>query len=91
MILLAFVVIGTLQAGAHHDSGAVVCFVLAVSYLVAVRHRHRLRVGIQQSEPPARQPVLRARSSRAAAGKIGLAEAGEQASPTPEPGPGLSR
>jgi prolipoprotein diacylglyceryl transferase len=69
----------------------VVVFVLAVSYLVAVRHRHRLRVGIQQSEPPARQPVLRARSSRAAAGKIGLAEAGEQASPTPEPGPGLSR
>jgi hypothetical protein len=31
MILLAFVV-GTLQAGAHHDSGALVCFLLAVSY-----------------------------------------------------------
>jgi hypothetical protein len=32
MILLAFIVIGTLQAGAHHDSGAVVCFVLAACY-----------------------------------------------------------
>jgi hypothetical protein len=32
MILLAFVVIGTLQAGAHRDSGALVCFLLAVSY-----------------------------------------------------------
>jgi hypothetical protein len=32
MILLAFIVIGTLQAGAHHDSGAIVCFALAVAY-----------------------------------------------------------
>ena len=32
MILLAFVVIGTLQAGAHHGSGAAVCFALAVIY-----------------------------------------------------------
>jgi hypothetical protein len=32
MILLAFIVIGTLQAGAHHGAAAVVCFVLAVSY-----------------------------------------------------------
>jgi hypothetical protein len=32
MVLLAFVVIGTLQAGAHHASGAVVCFALAVIY-----------------------------------------------------------
>ncbi len=32
MILLAFVVIGTLQAGAHHTSPAAVCFGLAVVY-----------------------------------------------------------
>ena len=32
MILLAFVVIGTLQAGAHHTSTAAVCFGLAVIY-----------------------------------------------------------
>jgi hypothetical protein len=32
VILLAFVVIGTLQAGAHHGAGAVVCFALAVIY-----------------------------------------------------------
>ena len=32
VILLAFVVIGTLQAGAHHGTGAVVCFALAVIY-----------------------------------------------------------
>lgn len=32
MILLAFIVIGTLQAGAHDTSGAVVCFVLAACY-----------------------------------------------------------
>jgi hypothetical protein len=32
MILLAFIVIGTLQAGAHHGAGAVVCFALAVIY-----------------------------------------------------------
>jgi hypothetical protein len=32
MILLAFVVIGILQAGAHHTSGAAVCFALAVIY-----------------------------------------------------------
>jgi hypothetical protein len=31
-ILLAFVVIGTLQAGAHHGTGAVVCFALAAIY-----------------------------------------------------------
>jgi hypothetical protein len=31
-ILLAFVVIGILQAGAHHTSAAVVCFALAVIY-----------------------------------------------------------
>ena len=32
MVLLAFVVIGTLQAGAHDVPGAVACFVLAVVY-----------------------------------------------------------
>jgi hypothetical protein len=32
LILLAFVVIGTLQAGAHRNSGAAVCFALAVIY-----------------------------------------------------------
>jgi hypothetical protein len=32
MILLAFVVIGTLQAGAHDASAAAVCFGLAVIY-----------------------------------------------------------
>jgi hypothetical protein len=32
IILLAFVVIGTLQAGAHDVRGAVVCFVLAACY-----------------------------------------------------------
>jgi hypothetical protein len=32
VILLAFVVIGTLQAGAHHGAGALVCFLLAVAY-----------------------------------------------------------
>ena len=32
MILAAFVVIGTLQAGAHHTSGAAVCIALAVVY-----------------------------------------------------------
>jgi hypothetical protein len=32
MILLAFVVIGTLQASAHHGAGAVVCFALAALY-----------------------------------------------------------
>lgn len=32
LILLGFVVIGTLQAGAHHSSGAAVCFALAVIY-----------------------------------------------------------
>ena len=69
----------------------VVVFVLAVSYLVAVRRRRLLRVAIQRSEPAIRQPVLRARSSRAAAGKIGLADASEQVNPAPEPGPGLPR
>jgi hypothetical protein len=32
VILLVFVVIGILEAGAHQLSGAVVCFVLAVIY-----------------------------------------------------------
>ena len=32
VILAAFVVIGILQAGAHHGAAAVVCFVLAVGY-----------------------------------------------------------
>jgi hypothetical protein len=32
MILLAFVVMGTLQAGAHDTRGAVVCFGLALIY-----------------------------------------------------------
>jgi hypothetical protein len=32
MILLAFIVIGTLQAGAHDGAGAVACFVLAACY-----------------------------------------------------------
>jgi hypothetical protein len=32
MILLAFVVIGILEAGAHQMSGAAVCFALAVIY-----------------------------------------------------------
>jgi hypothetical protein len=32
LILLAFVVIGTLQAGAHDTAGAAVCFALAVVY-----------------------------------------------------------
>lgn len=31
-ILLAFVVIGTLQAGSHHTSAAAICFGLAVIY-----------------------------------------------------------
>jgi hypothetical protein len=52
MILLAFVVIGTLQAGAHNATGAAICFALAVVYpplrvlrgrLVSGRdRRHRL-------------------------------------------------
>jgi hypothetical protein len=32
MILVAFVVIGTLEAGAHHIPAAAVCFALAVIY-----------------------------------------------------------
>lgn len=32
MILLAFVVIGILEAGAHHTTPAAVCFALAVVY-----------------------------------------------------------
>lgn len=32
LILLAFVVIGTLQAGAHQIAGAAVCFALAAIY-----------------------------------------------------------
>jgi hypothetical protein len=32
LILLTFVVIGTLQAGAHDATGAAVCFALAVIY-----------------------------------------------------------
>lgn len=32
LILLAFVVIGTLQAGSHHVAGAVICFALAALY-----------------------------------------------------------
>jgi hypothetical protein len=32
VILLAFIVIGTLRAGAHDAAGAVVCFVLAACY-----------------------------------------------------------
>jgi hypothetical protein len=32
LILLTFVVIGTLQAGSHNVTGAVVCFALAVIY-----------------------------------------------------------
>lgn len=32
LILVAFVVIGTIEAGAHEASGAAVCFALAVIY-----------------------------------------------------------
>jgi hypothetical protein len=32
LILLTFIVIGILQAGAHHTSGAAVCFALALIY-----------------------------------------------------------
>jgi hypothetical protein len=32
MILLAFIVIGTLQAGAHDPRGAAICFILAACY-----------------------------------------------------------
>jgi prolipoprotein diacylglyceryl transferase len=66
----------------------VVVFVLACSYLVAVRRRRRLRVAIQRAEPPARQRVLQPRSSRAASGQIGLAASGEQAETPPGPVPG---
>jgi prolipoprotein diacylglyceryl transferase len=67
----------------------VIVFVLACGYLVAVRHRRRLRVASQHAEPPATPRMLRPRSSRAAAGKIGYADAGERADPAPERGTGL--
>jgi prolipoprotein diacylglyceryl transferase len=55
----------------------VVVLVVACGYLVTLRRRRRLRVGIQRAEPPGRQRVLQPRSSRAASGEIGLAASGE--------------
>jgi prolipoprotein diacylglyceryl transferase len=63
----------------------VVVFVLACSYLIAVRRRRRLRVAIQHTEPPARQRVLRPRSSRAASGSVGLDVSGDQHGPAQGP------
>ncbi len=46
--------------------------VLAVSYLATAHHRSRQRSSFRQAQPPPRQQMLRPRSSRATAGRIGL-------------------
>jgi prolipoprotein diacylglyceryl transferase len=66
----------------------VVIFVLACSYLVAMRRRRRLRVALLGGEPTARPQALRPRSTQAASGKIGFAAPGEEADPAGGPAPG---
>jgi prolipoprotein diacylglyceryl transferase len=62
----------------------VVVFVVACSYLVTVWRQRQLRISIRQAAPPARQRALQPRSSRAAAGTVGLAASDEP----PETAPG---
>jgi prolipoprotein diacylglyceryl transferase len=60
--------------------GMLVIGVLAVGYLATVHHRSRQRASLRTAEPPLRQQMLRPRSSRATAGRIGLAGPDDAAS-----------
>jgi phosphatidylglycerol---prolipoprotein diacylglyceryl transferase len=61
----------------------VVVIILACSYLYSLRRQRLMRVAIQRAEPPVTQRALRPRSSRAAAGDIGIAASDEQADAAP--------
>jgi len=58
-----------------------VVFILACSYLYALRQRRLVRVAIQRAEPSTTPRALRPRSSRAASGNIGVAAADDQPDP----------
>src|SRR5215472_2219746 len=55
-----------------------IVFLLACSYLIALRRQRLYRLAIQRTEPPVTQRALRPRSSRAASGNIGIAAPGDQ-------------
>ena len=70
---------------------------LGVGYLIAVQHRSRQRRLIRAAQPPPSQQMLRPRSSRATAGRIGLAgpddasDAGPGVAPAASSGPEAAR
>ena len=55
-----------------------VVFILACSYLISLRRQRLMRVAIQRTEPSARQPALRPRSSHATSGNIGIPASDDQ-------------
>ncbi|HSR83603.1 MAG TPA: prolipoprotein diacylglyceryl transferase family protein [Streptosporangiaceae bacterium] len=65
-----------------------VVFILACSYLYALRQRRLVRVAIQRAEPSTTQRALRPRSSRATSGNIGVASADDQPDTAPGQLPG---
>jgi prolipoprotein diacylglyceryl transferase len=67
-----------------------VVFVLACSYLIALRRQRLNRLSIQRAEPSATPRALRPRSSRAASGNIGItaSASSDQSDATPGSVPG---
>lgn len=65
-----------------------VVFVLACSYLIALRRQRLNRLAIMRTEPAEPQRALRARSSRAASGNLGIAASNDQPNPAPGSMPG---
>jgi prolipoprotein diacylglyceryl transferase len=65
-----------------------VVFVLACSYLVALRRQRLLRLSIMRADPAEPQRALRPRSSRAASGDFGIAAPEDQPNPAPGSLPG---
>jgi prolipoprotein diacylglyceryl transferase len=61
--------------------------ILAGSYLVNLQRQRRLRIAIQHADPPRTPRALRPRSSRAAAGNLGIAASDQQPDPSPGPVP----
>jgi prolipoprotein diacylglyceryl transferase len=65
-----------------------VVFVLACSYLIALRRQRLMRLAIMRTDPSAPQRALRPRSSRAASGNLGITASDDQPNPAPGSLPG---
>jgi prolipoprotein diacylglyceryl transferase len=65
-----------------------VVFVLACSYLIALRRQRLMRLAIMRVDPAEPQRALRPRSSRASSGRLGIAATDDQPNPAPRSMPG---